>query len=74
MMEEVVSRHVEAIHYLASDANPGFWPVVLETFSEMKLKKGEVDRAERHVREVAGWSDLVEEKTGFVEVACQNED
>ena len=36
------------------------------------LRKDEADRAEKRVREVTGWSDPVEEKTGFVEAACQN--
>ena len=62
LIKEVAARHVEAIHYLAStsipmgvgkaisdDSNPGFWPVVLETISERKVKKGEADRAERRV-------------------------
>ena len=31
-----------------------------------------MDRVERGVREVIGWSDPVEEKTGFVVAACQN--
>ena len=56
LMKEVAARHVEAIHYSAStrirvgvrkaigvDTNPGFWPVVLETFSKRKVKKGEPD-------------------------------
>ena len=34
------------------DTKPGFWPVVLETLSGGRLQKGEVDRAEEHVREV----------------------
>ena len=38
----------------------------------MELGKEEVDRTERRVREVTGWGDPIEEKTGFVEVACQN--
>ena len=83
VMEEVVGRHVEAINYSASadirvgeekatspDANPVFWLVVLETFSERKLKKGEADNAERQVREVTGWRDPVEEKADFVEATC----
>ena len=68
MMEEAATRHVKAIHYSALtairvgigkatsvDTNPGFWPVVLETFSERKVKKGEADRAERRVRDDTGW-------------------
>ena len=38
----------------------------------MKLKKGEVDLAEKRVREVTGWKDRVEEKMSLVEAACQN--
>ena len=37
-----------------------------------RLRKDEVDRAEKRVQEVTGWSDPVEEKTGFFEAACQN--
>ena len=48
----------------------GFLLVVLEGFSGKKLVKEEGDRAERWVQEVTSWSDLVEEKTGFVESAC----
>ena len=50
-----------------ADTNPRFWPVVLETFSERRLKKGEVDRVEKQVCDVIGWSDPVEESTSFVE-------
>ena len=83
LMEEAATRHVEAIHYSAladihvggrvakTDTNPGFKPVVLETFSGGRLQKGEADRVEKRVRNVTGWSDLVEESTGFVEAACQ---
>jgi hypothetical protein len=49
-----------------------FWPTVLGGLTGARLKKEEADRAERRVREVTGWSDPVEEKTGFVEAACQN--
>ena len=84
LMEEVAARHVETIHYSAStgirvrekavefDSKPGFWPVILETLTEGSLQKGEVERAEECVHEVAGWSDPVEERTGFVEAACRN--
>ena len=60
LMEEDSARHVKAIHYSASidihvcvgeatsvDINLGFWPVVLETFSKRKLKKGKAHREER---------------------------
>jgi hypothetical protein len=50
----------------------GFWPSVLEGLAGVRLKKEEADRAERRVREVTGWSKPVEEKSGFVEAACQN--
>ena len=84
LMEEAAARHIEAIHYSASasirvgekaakpDSNPGFWPVILETLSGGRLQKGEAERAEERVREVTGWSDPVEESTGFVEAACRN--
>ena len=66
LMEEAAVRHVEAIHYSASadirvggkvdtpDTHPGFWPVVLETFSGGRLQKGEAERAEKRVCEVIG--------------------
>ena len=40
---------------------------MLEGLTGVRLRKEEVDRAERRVREVTGWNDPVEEKTGFVE-------
>ena len=76
--------NVEAIHYAASadirvgekvakpDTKPEFWLVVLETFSEGRLQKREADRVEGRVHEVTGWSDPVEENTGFVEATCRN--
>ena len=45
---------------------------MLEGLAGVELGKEEVDRTERRVREVTGWGDPIEEKTGFVEVACQN--
>ena len=45
---------------------------MLEGLAGARLKKDEADRAENRVREITGWSDPVEEKTGFVEAACQN--
>ena len=45
---------------------------MLEGLAGARLKKEESDRAEKRVREITGWSDPVEEKTGFVEAACQN--
>jgi hypothetical protein len=44
----------------------------LESFARVRLRKEEVDRTEKHVQEVTGWSNRIEEKTGFVEAACQN--
>ena len=84
LMEEATARHVQVIYYSASasirvagkvakpDTKPGFWPVVLETFFGGRLQKGEASRTEERVREVKGWSDQVEENTGFVEAACRN--
>ena len=46
--------------------------MMLEGLVGVRLRKEEADRAERRVREVTGWSDPIEEKTGFVEYACQN--
>ena len=78
-MEEAAPRHLKVIHYSAlagirvggkaanADTNPKFWPMVLEIFSKRRLKKGEVDRAEKQVCDVIGWSDPVEESTSFVE-------
>ena len=45
---------------------------MLEGLAYVRLRKEEANRAERRVQEVTGWSDPVEEKTGFVEAACQN--
>jgi hypothetical protein len=45
---------------------------VFEGLAGVRLRKEEANRAERRVQEVTGWSDPVEEKTGFVEAACQN--
>ena len=84
LMEEAAARHMEAVHYSTSarirvrgnggqrTKDSGFWSSVLEGLPRVRLKREEVDRTEQRVREVTGWSDPVEEKTGFVEVACQN--
>jgi hypothetical protein len=85
LMEEAVARHEETTHYSASVGiwvggeeirkakdSAGFWPSMLEGLAEVRLRKEKADCAERRVREVTGWNDLVEEKTGFVEAACQN--
>jgi hypothetical protein len=48
----------------------GFCSLMLEGLAGVRLRKEEADRAERHVREVTGWSEPVKEKTGFVEAAC----
>ena len=84
LMEEAASRHAETIHYSASAGiwvrsdtfrktkESRFWPLMLEGLVGVWLRKEEANRAERRVREVTGWSDPVEEKTGFVEAACQN--
>ena len=70
-----------------TDTNPGFkpvvletfsgrevrfWPVILESFSGKKLREKEADRVEKRVLEVTGWDYPMEEKTDFVESACQN--
>jgi hypothetical protein len=84
LMEEAAARHAETVHYSASAGihvrgeesrkakNSGFWPSVLEGLTGVRLKKEEADCAEKRVREATGWSDPVEEETGFVEAACQN--
>ena len=84
LKEESVAPHAETIHYSASAGlrvesdegrktkDSGVWPLVLEGLADVWLRKEEADRIERQVREVTGWSDLIEEKTGFVEAACQN--
>ena len=83
-MEEATTRHLDIIHYSASAGirvgsdevrktkDSGFWPLMLEGLAGVRLTKEEANCAERQVREVTGWSDPVEEKTSFVEVACQN--
>ena len=48
----------------------GFLLVVLEGFSRKKMVKEEANHTEKQVQEVTGWSDLMEEKTSFVESAC----
>ena len=71
LIKEVAARHVEAIHYSAStsirvgvgkaisaDTNPRFWLVVLETFSERKVKKGEADRTEWQVCDDTRWRKI----------------
>ena len=71
LMKDVAARHVKAIHYSAStsirvgvgkaisaDTNPEFWPVVLETFSERKVKKVEADFAERRVCDDTRWRKI----------------
>ena len=50
----------------------GFWRLMLEGLAGARLRKEEADRVEERVWEVTGWSDPVEEKTGFVEAARQN--
>ena len=68
---ESTPRHIKAIHYsvltgihvgigraTSTHTNPGFWPMVMETFSERKLKKGEADRAERRVCNDTGWTKI----------------
>ena len=84
LMEKAAARHAETIYYSASAGirvgsnearktnEAGFWPLMLEGLAGIRLRKEEADCAERRVREVTGWSDLVEQKTGFMEVACQN--
>ena len=84
LMEEAVARHAETIHYSVSAGirvgsdearktkDSGFWPLMLEGLAGVRLRKEEADHVERRVQEVTGWSDPVEEKTGFVEAACQN--
>ena len=84
LMEEAVARHTETVHYSASAgirvgdskaqkaSEAGFWPTMMEGLAGARLRKDEADRAEKQVQEVTGWSDPVEEKTGFVEAACQN--
>ena len=66
LMEEAATRHAEAVHYLASAGirvgsndgrkmkESGFWPLVLEGLSGVRLKREEVDRADQQVQEVTG--------------------
>ena len=86
LMEEAATRHAETIQYLASAGirvgsdevqntkGSEFWPLMLEGLTGVRLRKDEADHVERRVREVTGWSDPIEEKTGFVEAACQNDE
>ena len=82
LMEEAEAWHVEAVHYSTSTGirvgggearktnTARFWPLMLEGLAGTRLRKEEANRAEKRVREITGWSDPVEEKTGFVEAAC----
>ena len=84
LMEEASAQHAETVHYSVSagtrvggnearkDNKAGFWPTVLEGLAGARLRIDEADRAKRRVQEITGWSDPVEEKTGFVEAARQN--
>ena len=84
LMEEASARHAETIHCSASaeirvesdevrkTKDFGFCLLMLEGLADIRLRKEGADHAERRVREVTGWSDPVEEKTGFVEATCQN--
>ena len=82
LMEEAATGHAEAVHYSASTGiwvggddslklkDSGFWPLVLEGLSRIRLRKEEADCAKKQVWEVTGWNEPIEEKTSFVEVAC----
>ena len=77
MMEETAARHAETVHYsglpgIRKTKEAGFLLLMLEGLAGVWLRKEEADCAERRVREVTGWSHPVEEKTGFLEAACQN--
>ena len=45
---------------------------MIEGLTSVRMRKEEVDRAKKRIREVTGWDDPIEEKTNFVEAACQN--
>ena len=76
------ARHAETIHYSASPGirvgsdegrktkDSGSCPLVLEGITGVGLRQEEADRAERWVREVTGWDNPVEDKTGFEEAMC----
>ena len=62
IMEEVAARNAEANHYSASTgihvggekgaasrSNIGFWPLVLEGFLGVRLRKEETDRTEKGI-------------------------
>ena len=80
-MEEAEARHVEVVHYSATNGirvgkeascrrekGVGFWSIVLENFSGLKLKKEEADQAEKHVKGVTGWNDMVEEHMALLKL------
>ena len=60
-MKEAATRHAETIHYSASAGirvgsnearkmnEAGFWPLMLEGLAGVRLRKEEVDRAEKRV-------------------------
>ena len=84
LMVEAAARHAEVVHYSTSaemrvgsddgrkTKDFGFWPLVLEGVTGVRLRKEESNHTERRVREVTRWHDPVDEKTGFMEAACQN--
>ena len=83
LMVEAAARHAEVVHYSTSaemrvgsddgrkTKDFGFWPLVLEGVTGVRLRKEESNHTERRVREVTRWHDPVDEKTGFMEAACQ---
>ena len=68
LMEEVVARHAETVHYSASAGirvgsnearttnKAGFLPLMLEGLASVRLRKEEADCAGIRVREVTEWS------------------
>jgi hypothetical protein len=50
----------------------GFWPTVFEFEKKGKFGLEDLQLANRNVKSVTGWLDLVDNNTSFTEVICDN--
>ena len=87
MMEEMEENRVNGVYYSSStgiraghettaqESQAGeSWPIILNQVGKGKLCMNEAFKAERRVQAMTEWEDLVEGKSSFVEVMCQNYD
>jgi hypothetical protein len=85
VVDDEDARHVEAMHSASiagicirrENLKPikfgvGFWPMVFKCEKKGKLYSKDLEIVDRNVRQVTQWSDLVDDKTSFVEVVCEN--